>query len=482
MGLTVIVNMLTVAHKGSNGMSISFPDVCKTPTPAGPVPIPYPNIAKSSDVMSGSSTVKMDGGMIMNKNSNMMMSTGDEAGAAMGVVSNRIKGKAEFVNYSFDVKVDGKNVCRLTDPATSNMGSPANSIAPACVQAPLFAMTPQLEACKKTRETEEAQKDKETQETTNWSESGVLSTDHTEAFEKVADKHGVVIFIRRTNKKCVENGWIPGKHQPKPHAIINAKTIKSENSGKFKKWLEDYYDSFPGVLPEEARHKFGRLKKGMGKGSERDRAAKEFLRAFTVQNPPLPLEGMESTFFGLVMDEKTGEPYAGYGKYKGKWITGDYDLMDVVMRNDDACGRLTEDAFKNLMHELNKEMKWDGIQHGPQAYWTPKPGELAPGLKRFSLPDAVTAHLKKCAVSMQQSGSGGKTEFPAVPGVKVAPDRDPLPILDTKLNVVAPGNHVAKLDGDEAAMALICCGCHKKEAKALDKSLEKKKPIALGEE
>ena len=29
---------------GPEGRSYAFPDVCKTPTPAGPVPIPYPNI------------------------------------------------------------------------------------------------------------------------------------------------------------------------------------------------------------------------------------------------------------------------------------------------------------------------------------------------------------------------------------------------------------------------------------------------------
>jgi hypothetical protein len=27
------------------GMDFAFPDVCLTPSPAGPVPIPYPNIA-----------------------------------------------------------------------------------------------------------------------------------------------------------------------------------------------------------------------------------------------------------------------------------------------------------------------------------------------------------------------------------------------------------------------------------------------------
>lgn len=116
MGVTVGVNNLSVVHKSSNGITIAFPDVCKTPTPAGPVPIPYPNIAKSSDTAKGSKKVKCDGNPICLKDSNFSMSTGDEAGSAGGgVASNKIKGKAEFVNFSFDVKVEGKNVARAFD-------------------------------------------------------------------------------------------------------------------------------------------------------------------------------------------------------------------------------------------------------------------------------------------------------------------------------------------------------------------------------
>jgi len=54
VGVTVGVNNLSVVHKGSSGVSPSFPDVCKTPAPPAPfVPIPYPNIAKSSDAAQG---------------------------------------------------------------------------------------------------------------------------------------------------------------------------------------------------------------------------------------------------------------------------------------------------------------------------------------------------------------------------------------------------------------------------------------------
>jgi len=125
---TINVNYRTVVHKSSNGVSTAFPDVCKTPTPGGPVPIPYPNIAMSKDTSQGSTSVKMDGNPIMLKGSVFSMSTGDEAGTAGGgVISGKIKGKAEFVNYSFDVMVEGKNVPRLADMMMQNKGSPANT-------------------------------------------------------------------------------------------------------------------------------------------------------------------------------------------------------------------------------------------------------------------------------------------------------------------------------------------------------------------
>lgn len=117
MGVTVGVNFLSVVHASSNGVSIAFPDVCKTPAPPAPfVPIPYPNIAKSSDTSKGTTKVKCDGNPVCVKDSNFSMSSGDEAGSAGGgMISSKIKGKAEFVLFSFDVKFEGKNVARAFD-------------------------------------------------------------------------------------------------------------------------------------------------------------------------------------------------------------------------------------------------------------------------------------------------------------------------------------------------------------------------------
>ena len=120
MGATVFVNNRSVVHTGSGGMSPIFPDVCKTPSPGGPIPIPYPNIGKAADTSSGPSSVKTDGNMPMVKGAKYAMTSGDEAGSAGGVVSGVIKGEAEFTMYSFDVQFEGKNVCRLGDPMLQN--------------------------------------------------------------------------------------------------------------------------------------------------------------------------------------------------------------------------------------------------------------------------------------------------------------------------------------------------------------------------
>ena len=103
MPATTNVNMRTVVHASSSGIATAFPDVCLTPSPAGPIPIPYPNIAQSSDTAQGSQTVTIDGNPVMIQGLNFSTSTGDEAGSAGGVVSALTKGKAEFILYSFDV-------------------------------------------------------------------------------------------------------------------------------------------------------------------------------------------------------------------------------------------------------------------------------------------------------------------------------------------------------------------------------------------
>jgi len=144
MSVTVGVDNMSVVHKDSNGITQAFPDVCKTPTPGGPVPIPYPNIAQSSDTANGTSTVLSDGNPTCVKDSNFRMSTGDEAGSLLGVASNKVKGKAEFVNVSFDVMFEGKGVARAMDLMLHNdKNTPPFPV----IQGPVMAMGGEKEDC-----------------------------------------------------------------------------------------------------------------------------------------------------------------------------------------------------------------------------------------------------------------------------------------------------------------------------------------------
>jgi uncharacterized Zn-binding protein involved in type VI secretion len=137
---TAIVNALTVVHRNSDGMvTCGPPDVCKTPSAGGPVPIPYVNIAFSRDLVKGSVTVAVDGLPVALKDSEFCTSYGDEPGVVGGVVSGVNKGIAKFMNYSMDVMFDGRNVARLSDPMTMNGNAP-NTSGPAEVQGNLAAL------------------------------------------------------------------------------------------------------------------------------------------------------------------------------------------------------------------------------------------------------------------------------------------------------------------------------------------------------
>jgi len=84
--VTTFANSESVTHRSSSGVSIAFPDVCKTPpVPThGPIPIPYPNIAMSSD--------------------------------------KNVRNKSHFVLYSFDVKLGGQmHIRQSPDEATSSV-------------------------------------------------------------------------------------------------------------------------------------------------------------------------------------------------------------------------------------------------------------------------------------------------------------------------------------------------------------------------
>jgi hypothetical protein len=116
-----LVNGLSPVTSESDGTVAGFPDVCLTPGPSGPVPVPYPNIAKSDSLKDGSKSVTINGAPVCLSSSRLGTSTGNEAGTAGGgVASGKTKGAAHPLSFSFDVKIEGKPVVRNTDLFTLN--------------------------------------------------------------------------------------------------------------------------------------------------------------------------------------------------------------------------------------------------------------------------------------------------------------------------------------------------------------------------
>jgi hypothetical protein len=119
--MTVFANGLSIIHQG-DGLTHTcpIPDVCKTPSPAGPVPIPYVNVAMSTNLTDGSTTVKIQSMPVALESSSIALSSGDEAGTAGGVISSKNMGKLSWSTSSPNVKFEGKGVVRFTDVAGHN--------------------------------------------------------------------------------------------------------------------------------------------------------------------------------------------------------------------------------------------------------------------------------------------------------------------------------------------------------------------------
>ncbi|MEM1432533.1 MAG: PAAR-like domain-containing protein [Pseudomonadota bacterium] len=121
-GTTVGANVRSVQPKCGAGLSIPFPDVCKTPSPGGPIPIPYPNTASANDTDGASNVARnRKAGLPAIGTGEHRITHGDEAAAqGDGVRSTAKQGKTEFVQYSMDVKFEGRNAARGLDRLLPN--------------------------------------------------------------------------------------------------------------------------------------------------------------------------------------------------------------------------------------------------------------------------------------------------------------------------------------------------------------------------
>ncbi|MCP4325610.1 MAG: DUF4150 domain-containing protein, partial [Alteromonadales bacterium] len=116
----VFLNCRSIIHKGSGDKALGGPDICKTQIGNAVVPIPYPNSSKSADLKAGSKSVKINNQSAALKTSTFSCSTGDQAGKLGGLISGTTKSETAFISYSFDMKIEGKNVVRHADMTTHN--------------------------------------------------------------------------------------------------------------------------------------------------------------------------------------------------------------------------------------------------------------------------------------------------------------------------------------------------------------------------
>lgn len=128
------------ANSQMMGMDLGFPDVCLTPTPAGPVPIPYPNIALGPMGVPAAYNVLVMALPAHNLLTTIPLSNGDNPGVAMGVASGMVMGPARHVLPAVTCLMGGAPATRLTSVSIQNSTNcPGMRIVPSQVKVIILA-------------------------------------------------------------------------------------------------------------------------------------------------------------------------------------------------------------------------------------------------------------------------------------------------------------------------------------------------------
>lgn len=123
------------------GMNFGFPDVCITPAALG-APLPYPNINMSTLSAPVVPNVLVDCMPTVNLLSKGVLSFGDEAGTAGGVVSHLIDGQTDYMVGCTTILVGGAPAQRLTSVTGQNsLGMMPNCIGMTIVPSQITVLT-----------------------------------------------------------------------------------------------------------------------------------------------------------------------------------------------------------------------------------------------------------------------------------------------------------------------------------------------------
>ena len=113
------------------GASTGQPDTCKTPSPAGEVPVPYVNVASNSMAVPSYYTIMIQGQPELNLGGTYSATNGDEAGVGGGVASGTFSGPGKPMQGSMIYYVGGMPSWRVTATTVHNTGnSPGTSNVP----------------------------------------------------------------------------------------------------------------------------------------------------------------------------------------------------------------------------------------------------------------------------------------------------------------------------------------------------------------
>ena len=110
------------------GQCLAPADLCQTPTPGGPVPLPYPDMGLPGMADNPCTTVFVRGVAALHKASSIAPSNGDQAGSGGGVVSASVMGRVSFAQGSRIVRLEGHPAVRLGDATRHNDGNAAGAV------------------------------------------------------------------------------------------------------------------------------------------------------------------------------------------------------------------------------------------------------------------------------------------------------------------------------------------------------------------
>ncbi|CAN1523190.1 Domain of unknown function DUF4150 [Rhabdaerophilaceae bacterium] len=103
------------------GLAFAFPDVCLTPTPVGPIPLPYPNMSMPMMGIPSQFSTFLTCMPAHNMTTTVPMTNGDNVGVNMGVASGMVMGPERAVKGSTNLMLGCMPAKRaLIDPTIHN--------------------------------------------------------------------------------------------------------------------------------------------------------------------------------------------------------------------------------------------------------------------------------------------------------------------------------------------------------------------------